>query len=293
MDCVFSNADTHQRGHTCWFDTAVIALANSRILRVNSMDGGRRVFKYLSLKRSKRSIREDISEHAGLSDYSANLQAKISTALSDDVCPHKPKEGQDMLSFLGALIDHVNIDNIVLKAAPIGNRKSIKGNPEFTCENISFTSVDDYLSDNLIKAMNLKKFDCKEGILLVQFRGSDGDCMKLECSPEMTMETPSGTFQLTLRTMTISNRGHVLAIGRYRDETEWIVFDNEFSGLGYGPKTFSAENFERVRDQMFSFPHSFFSPNVGLIQMNPFFKEGIRSTTVFVYDMIRQCGLRV
>lgn len=284
-NCIFSNADTHQRGHTCWFDTAVITLANSTILTSKTMDESKSLLQTIS---HQTSVAGDISKHAGLADFSSKLQAKISTALSNDVCPLKPTGGQDMLSFLKALIDHVDIDSIVMKPPHIGNRKSVQGNPDFTCGNISFSSVDDYISDTLGKAMNVKKFDSEKGILLVQFRGADGECMKLECEPEMTIETPSGTYKLTLRTMTISNRGHVMAIGRCRDETEWTVFDNEFSGLGYGPRTFSANTFEQVRDQMFSFPHSFFSPKVGVIQMNPFFKEGIKSATVFVYDMIKQ-----
>lgn len=279
--CIFSSADTHQRGHTCWFDTAVITLANSMILTSNTIGESKSFFH-------KTSIAEDISKHAGLADFSSKLHSTISTALSNDVCPLKPTDGHDMLSFLKALIDHVDIDSIVMKAPHIGNMKSIQGNPDFTCKNISFSSVDEYISETLVKSMNVKKFDSEKGIILVQFRGADGECMKLKCGPELTIETPNGTYKLTLRTMTISNRGHVMAIGRCRDETEWTVFDNEFSGLGYGPRTFSADTFEHVCDQMFSFPHSFFSPKVGVIQMNPFFKEGIKSSTVFVYDMIKQ-----
>ena len=279
-DCVFSNANTHQRGHTCWFDTAVISLANSTLLQANTIHESKNLFH-------QKSIKEEISKHAGLSDYSDKLHSKISKALSDDVCPLKPTHGQDMLLFLKTLIDHVGIDNIVMKAPNFGNLKTIQGNPDFTCENIAYSSVDDYISDNLVKAMNSKKFDNETGILLVQFRGSDGACLKLVCNPEMTIDTPSGTYRIVLRTMTISNRGHVMAIGRCRDEKEWTVFDNEFSGLGYTPRNFAADTFEQVRDQMFSFPHSFFSPKVGVIQMNPFFKESIKSATVFVYDMVR------
>jgi hypothetical protein len=284
-DCIFSNADTHQRGHTCWFDTAVITLANSLLLNANTIGEGRSIFKSLSLKSS---IQTDISKQAGLAEYSSKLHAKISKALSNEVCPMKPTEGQDMLSFLKALIDHVNIDSIVMKAPSFGNRKSIQGNPEYTCGTIDVSSIDDFIEENLGKAMKSKNFESKNGILLVQFRGSAGECIKLQCDPEMKIETPAGIFKLTLRTMTISNRGHVMAMGRCRDQTEWTVFDNEFSGLGYSPRTYSAETFEQVREEMFSFPHCFFSPKVGVIQMNPFFKEGIKSATVFVYDMVRE-----
>lgn len=286
--CVFKQADTSQRNHTCWFDTAIVTLANSNILQMNSVEESRGILKTLSDSRStsSTSIGKDIQVRGGLSDYSKKLHAKISRALGDDVCPLKPTEGQDMLTFLQTLIEYVDISHISLKTST-GNKKSIEGNSEFTCANIGQWDLYDYVSENFSKAINFKKFSGESGVLLVQFRGSDGACSKLDCKSSFELETPVGNYMFTLRTMTISNRGHVMAIGRCRNDTEWTVFDNEFSGNGYSPRTFEAEDFEKVKSQMLSFPHSFFSPKVGVIQMNPFFKTGIRSATVFFYDFVR------
>ena len=79
-----------------------------------------------------------------------------------------------------------------------------------------------------------------------------------------------------------------MCFGKCRVNTEWIVFDNEFTGSGYAPRTFSADNFTLVKEQMYRFPHTFFDPKIGVIQMNPFFKQGIRSSTIFVYDFTRR-----
>lgn len=284
--CVFKQADTSQRSHTCWFDTAIVTLANSTLLKMDSVEEGRGILKTIASARSSTSVATDIKVNGGLSDYSKKLHAKISLALGDDVCPLKPTEGRDMLTFLQTLIEYVGITHISMKTSN-GNKKSIEGSSEFTCANIGQWDLYDYVSENFAKAINFKKFSGDSGVLLVQFRGSDGSCSKLDCTSSFEVETPSGKYMFSLRSMTISNRGHVMAMGRCRNDKEWTVFDNEFTGNGYSPRIIEGDDFEKVKSQMYSFPHSFFSPKVGIIQMNPFFKTGIRSSTVFFYDFVR------
>ena len=162
--CVFKQADTSQRNHTCWFDTAIVTLANSNILQMNSVEESRGILKTLSDSRStsSTSIGKDIQVRGGLSDYSKKLHAKISRALGDDVCPLKPTEGQDMLTFLQTLIEYVDISHISLKTST-GNKKSIEGNSEFTCANIGQWDLYDYVSENFSKAINFKKFSGESG----------------------------------------------------------------------------------------------------------------------------------
>lgn len=40
--------------------------------------------------------------------------------------------------------------------------------------------------------------------------------------------------------------------------------------------------------EMYHFPHTYFDPRHGAVQMNPFFKKGIKSSTIFVYDFVNQ-----
>lgn len=282
--CVFYRATAHQRGHTCWFDTSIVTLANTKSMRIlhdRRPNGG------LSLL--KKSISEEIFTHGGLSEYSDKLQKTISNALGEDSCPLKPSTGQDMLSFLQRLLDITKIENIVLKVPIVGNTpKVFKGNPDFTCSAINEIDIDIYVEDTLPKVINKTKGTGDYGVLLVQSRGGDGTCFKLNCSHFMTVDTPYGTYDLVLTSMAVSAKGHVMSFGKCRSPKEWVVFDNEFTGTGYGSRTFSATSFDLVKEQMYTFPHTFFDPNHGTIQMNPFFKDGIRSATVFVYDFIRR-----
>lgn len=282
-ECVFKRATAHQRGHTCWFDTAIVILANTFSMRmVNSerKDGDVKFFK--------RRISDQILHRGGLSEYSDKLQKTISSALGDDVCPLKPKEGSDMLSFLKALLGHIGIDYIILKVPSVSNTPSvIIGSSENTCERVGTIDIDIFIEENLSKMVNKTKGTNDSGVLMVQSRGNDTGCLKLDCSFEKTINTPYGDYTLSLSSISVSNRGHVISYGKCRTSSEWVVFDNEFTGMGYDPRTFSAENFDMVKNQMFNFPHTYFDPKHGTVPMNPFFKEGIRSSTIFVYDFFR------
>ena len=282
--CVFKDATTHQRGHTCWFDTAIVTVANTRSMRVlhDASDGSRGRF-------SKKRLSDEIFEHAGVSEYSDKLQKIISHSLGNDVCPMKPTEGQDILEFLKSLLDFMKIDHVVIKTRSVSNTPQITmGTNEHSCERIGMIDIDTYIEETLILALNKSKGTEDTGVLLVQTRGSDSTCFKLDCSQYMKISTPYGEYELSLSTMTVSDKGHVMSFGKCRSPKEWVVFDNEFTGSGYSSREFSAESFELVKEQMFKFPHTYFDPKHGPVPMNPFFKKGIRSSTIFVYDFVKR-----
>jgi len=286
-DCLFHRATSRQRGHTCWFDTAVITLANTDSLRASSLQES----KSLLHRMKGPSLSKEIDKYAGDSEYVKKLHKSISTALSEDVCPLKPKAGQDMLLFLGALLTYVDIPHLILKAPSIANTPIREdGTSEIGCTHIGTMDVDVYLEDNLVRGMsNYISRGGKDdrGILMVQVRGNDTNCLKLDCSPYLKIKTIDGVYELKLKTMTVSEHGHVMAFGRCQSDKEWTVFDNEFSGLGFDPRNFSGNSFDAVKEQMYMFPHTFFSPKIGSVSMSPFFKKGIRSGTVFVYDFVK------
>lgn len=282
-DCVFSSATTHQRGHTCWFDTAIVSLANTMSMR-NLHTTDRKKF---TLKPFKKRLSDEIVEHAGLSEFSQKLQKTISNALGDDICPLKPKEGQDVLTFLISLLDLVKINYISMKIPSIGNTPKLTiGDPEHTCERIGHIDTGIYIEEKLGSILSKQENRDSGGVLLVQSRGSDGTCLDIDVQEVMEIDTPYGVYNLNLSSMLVSANGHVMSFGKCRSSTEWIVYDNEFTGSGYAPRTFAADSFEKVKEQMYKFPHTFFDPKLGMIQMNPFFKEGIRSSTLFIYDFV-------
>lgn len=284
--CLFYRATSHQRGHTCWFDTAVVTLANTESLHASTLGESKNKFKLMKAP----TIGKYIQDHAGLFEYASKLHKKISIALSEDVCPLKPESGQDMLLFLESLLTYVGIPHLTMKAPSTSNTPiRIEGDPD-TCGRIGTMDVDVFIEDKLGRAMNNYaskggKYD--NGILMVQIRGHDGGCLKIDCSPYLRVEIMDSIYELKLQTMTVSEHGHVMAFGKCRSDNEWVVFDNEFSGLGFEPRTFSGKSFESVKTQMYTFPHTYFSPKVGTVSLNPFFKEGIRSSTVFVHDFVK------
>lgn len=286
--CIFQRANSHQRGHTCWFDTAVVTLANTSVLHdhnVSTASGYK--YKFRSMM-SRNSLSKDIKNHAGLSEYAQQLHKRVSDALGEEVCPMKSPSGNDMVEFMKSLMDHVNISYFAMKVPSVSNTSIlIKGKDGITCDNIGTIDIDVYIEETLGKAISKHKDTEDEGVLLVESRGTDYSCLKLDCSPRLTVRTQGGTYTLILKTMTISNNGHVMAMGRCRGDNEWTVFDNEFSGLGFSPRNFSGDTFDNVKKQMYMFPHTYFDPNNGPVSMNPFFKMGTRSSTVFVYDYAR------
>ena len=287
-NCVFQKANVHQRGHTCWFDTAVITLANTSVLHDHNASDVSDHKKRFRNMISRPSLSRDIEEHAGISDYAKKLHERVSAALGEDICPMKSSSGNDMMGFLKALLNHVDISFISMKVPSISNTPVLlRGKDTITCENIGTVDIDVFVEESLGKAISKHPELEDEGVLLVESRGSDSNCLKLDCSSRMNIETHRGTYVLTLKTMTISNHGHVMAMGRCRSDNEWTVFDNEFSGLGFSPRTFSGDTFDRVKDQMYMFPHTYFDPKNGPVPMNPFFKMGSKSSTVFVYDYVR------
>lgn len=284
--CAHKDATTHQRGHTCWFDTAIVTMANTNSMRMIHDEGERH--HNFSIRRTKKRISDEILEHGGLSEYSDKLQKTISIALGEAVCPMKSSEGKDILSFLEIMFNHVKIDTMVLKVPSISNTPMVKnGNPEHTCERIGTIDIDTYLEENLSRGLNRRKGSDDNGVILVQCRGAENGCYDLECRQSTTIKTPYGTYELSLTSMAVSAQGHVMSFGKCRDPTEWVVFDNEFTGSGYKPRTFYADTFELVKEQMYRFPHTYFDPKHGAVPMNPFFKKGIRSSTLFVYDFVK------
>lgn len=281
--CVFSRATTHQRGHTCWFDTAIVTLANTRSMRI--LQDNR---PNIGIAAFKKTISDEIATHGGLSEFSDRLQKTISIALGEDACPMKPTSGQDMFLFLKNLLDLTNIESISMKVPSVGNTPTrIEGNGDITCSIIHEINIDIFIEERLPRDINKGGHVRDSGVLMVQCRGGDGSCFKLDCSQSLTINTPYGSYDLKLTSMAVSAHGHVMSFGKCGSSTQWVVFDNEFTGVGYSPRTFSAENFGLVKDQMYRFPHTYFDPKHGPIQMNPFFKQGIRSSTVFVYDFVR------
>lgn len=283
--CVFSRATAHQRGHTCWFDTAIVVLANTESMkRVNNKkDVGLRVFRT--------SISDEINTHAGLSEFSNKLQKTIHDALGGEVCPAKPTGGQDIFAFLLALLNYTKVANISIRVPSVSNTPRLfDGDPDVTCGTVSLVDIDIYLEEHLARVLNRTNVAADDGVLLVQARGSDSDlgCIKLDCSSAVTVETPHGPFALTLTSLVVSNAGHVMSYGVCRSSKEWVVFDNEFAGSGFGARTFTGDTFELVKEQMYHFPHTYFDPKHGSVQMNPFFKKGIKSSTIFVYDFVNQ-----
>ena len=193
-----------------------------------------------------------------------------------------------MVTFLRALLDINKIEHFMVKVPTISNTpKIIEGREEHTCNKTGVVDIEVYLEENFPKILNKTKGTGDNGVLLVQFRGTDSDCFKLDCPHDMEVSTPYGEYILTLSTMTVSEHGHVMSFGKCRTPNEWTVFDNEFTGSGYGPRTYTAENFDLIKKQLFTFPHTYFDTENGAIAMNPFFKKGIKSATVFVYDFVK------
>ena len=287
-NCLFYKATTKQRGHTCWFDTAVMTLANTDIIHASSLAESKTFFQ--KFKRSS-SLSKEIDEHAGDEEYIKKLHKKISDALSEDVCPLKPTSGQDMMFFLESLLKHVDIPYVLLKAPSNTNTPIInKFDSEIGCSRVGTMDMDVYIEEKLLLSFNnYKRKGGRDdrGIVMAQIRGNDSECIKIDCSPYLQIESPEGVYELKLKTMVVSEHGHVMAFGRCRSDKEWTVFDNEFSGLGFDPRTFSGKSFDAVKEQMYIFPHTFFSPKIGAVTMSPFFKKGIRSGTVFVYEFVK------
>jgi len=272
--CLMATADASQRGHTCWFDTIILAVANSKTSREIHK-------KSIFAKLQGSDLSDEILSKAGKHSSGDKLHDTISSALGGDVCPRKPVEGHNALKFLNGLLSLLDVGYVILSTTAVSNT-SEKISEVGPCRTHIF-NLEDY-----IKTKGLSKIRASQvetGVCAVQVVSPISGCAKIVLTSDTIDIGLHEKYQLTLRNIIVSSKGHVITYGTCDNPNEWFIYDNELVGKGVPPRKVSSLTFESVVDQIFHFPHTFFSLKMGTVTMNPFFLDGPQSGATFMYDI--------
>lgn len=277
-----ANANASQRGHSCWFSTVTTSIANSITAR-KSVIGESHLLGKISIKRrsSGTDVGTDIITHAGQEKYDEKLHESVTKMLGGDACPLKPKEGHNALKFMKQLLNVLDIENVIISTTAKSNSAALPVSTP-TCEMATF-DVSRYLEEDGLE--KIRPAQITSGICAVQVLAPSSGCAKIIGLLETIVVGKFEKYELKLRNMLVSVKGHVMTYGQCNDAREWWVYDNEFAGRGSPPRKFESFSLQATMDLIFSFPHTFFSPKIGAVAMNPLFLSGPQSATTFMFDI--------
>lgn len=275
-DCVMSKADASQRGHTCWIDSAIVSISNS--ITARKMNNKRGSFPTLQRQSTTQRISSEIMEHGGQEKYEEKIHLSLTQLLGKDVCPMKPKDGHNVLSFMKNLMMMMEIENVFMSRVIATSNSPI---PVQDLPEIKFLTFDMSTFLNNKGSQHLHVFNLTSGIFVVQVLSPQSMAAKITGLQE---EVVIGDYNLKLRNMLVSTKGHVMTYGTCDKPHEWYVYDNEFSGKGSPPRKFETVSFQATMDLIFNYPHTYFSPKMGTVPMNPLFLQGPQSATTFMFD---------
>lgn len=278
--CPMSNANASQRGHTCWFSTVTTAIANSVTAR-KAVTGDTSFIGNIKRLSTDTDIGTELITHAGQEKYDEKLHESVTKMLGGDACPLKPKEGHNALKFMKQLLNVLEIENVMISTTAKSNSASL---PISTpgCDMVTF-DVSHYLEEEALG--KIRPSQVTSGICAVQVLAPSTGCAKVIGLLETHVIGKFDKYELRLRNMLVSVKGHVMTYGQCNDSREWWVYDNEFAGRGSPPRKFESFSMQATMDMIFSFPHTFFSPKMGAVAMNPLFLSGPQSATTFMFDI--------
>lgn len=282
LDCPMATANASQRGHSCWFSTVTTSVANSLTAK-KSVTGDSSILGKLKRPSTDNDLGTEIIKHAGQEKYDEKLHESVTRMLGGDACPLKPKEGHNALKFMQKLLNVLEVENVIISATARANTASL---PIKTpgCDMITF-DMQNYLEvEGLAK---IRSSQVTSGICAIQVLAPSNGCAKIVGLSDTIVIGKFEKYELKLRNMLVSVEGHVMTYGQCDDPSEWWVYDNEFAGRGSPSRKFESFSMQATMDLIFSFPHTFFSPKMGAVAMNPLYLNGPRSATTFMFD-IRQ-----
>ena len=272
-ECVMKNVRSGQRGHTCWFDTIVTTVSNSSAARAYVMG------------KSNDNLMKDIvsSVTSGNNAEQQKLHELISSTINGDSCPMKPTGGQSALGFLKALLQVLDVGHVISSTTATHNisglRMMVKG------ETIgAIFDLGTYLENDVKKKIVFMHDYRPTGMYAVQVLAPTRNFARVVPRDVYKFIYEDLEMTLEIKNMLVSSNGHIMTYGTCNNPTEWFVYDNEYAAAGGLPKRLKSESFENTMELIYRFPHTYFSPAMGSVSMNPLHLEGLASATTFVFD---------
>lgn len=277
-NCIMKTANTGQRGNTCWLSTVLVSVLNSKFIN----ESGLNIFN----QKESEKLKSLIKSLAGKKETEGKLHESLEQILGKDKCPLISKEGFSARTFFEGLMKKLEIPYIIgIKKAT----HNVPGSRPFHLDkegveyDVTLTMQEDFK-----KVLSVGTPPSK-GIFYEQILAPDstyGILSGIKTSVELVY---FGTmkYQMTLRSVLVSEIGHVIVYGYCKDPSEWFVYDNEYVVFGGTPRRYATESLEGTLEQINTYPHTYFSLKSGLVPMNPFFLSGNRSVTTLMYDFVR------